>query len=46
MDFFKRSMSRRTHLSNIEAKLFILYGRFDTQTSLSLLMMLTVVVCY
>ena len=33
-------------LSNIEAKLSILYGRFDTQTTLSLLMMSTVLVCY
>ena len=32
-------MSRRTLLSHIEAKCFIRYGRFDTQTPLSLLMM-------
>ena len=31
-------------LSHIEAKLFILYGRFDTQTPLSLLMMSMVLV--
>ena len=42
-------MSRRTHFSfymksDIEAKLFILYGRFDTKTPLSLLMMLMVLV--
>ena len=45
MDFLKKHLCQVERiLSHIEAKLFILYGRFDTQTHLSSLMMTMVLV--
>ena len=45
LDFFLKNLCHRERIiSHIEAKLFILYGRFDTLTPLSLAMMSMVLV--